>query len=53
MMVNTEKNEGLIYLEDGSVFKGKGFGAKKTSVGRAGVQYIHDGISGDTNRSVI
>lgn len=33
MMVNTEKNESLIYLEDGSVFKGKGFGAKKTSVG--------------------
>ena len=25
--------EGLIYLEDGTVFKGKGFGAKKTAVG--------------------
>ena len=25
--------EGLIYLEDGTVFKGKGFGDAKTSVG--------------------
>lgn len=33
-MINTTKAaEGLIYLEDGTVLKGKGFGAKKTSVG--------------------
>ncbi|HIT98642.1 MAG TPA: carbamoyl phosphate synthase small subunit, partial [Candidatus Copromorpha excrementavium] len=25
--------EGLIYLEDGTVFKGRGFGAKGTAVG--------------------
>ncbi len=33
MMVTADKTEGLIYLEDGSVFKGRGFGAKKTAVG--------------------
>lgn len=30
---NHEKMEGLIYLEDGSVYKGYGFGAKATRVG--------------------
>ena len=30
---NTEKMEGLLYLEDGSVYKGHGFGAKATRAG--------------------
>lgn len=29
----TEPMEGLIYLEDGTVFKGKGFGARGTAIG--------------------
>lgn len=34
IMVKTiEKMEGLIYLEDGTVFKGVGFGARRTAVG--------------------
>ena len=33
-MINTiEKTEGLIYLEDGTVLKGRGFGFKGTAVG--------------------
>ena len=33
-MINTiEKTEGLIYLEDGTVLKGRGFGLKGTAVG--------------------
>ena len=30
---NMEKTEGLLYLEDGSVYKGHGFGARATRVG--------------------
>ena len=33
MIKTIEKMEGLIYLEDGTVFKGKGFGFKGTAVG--------------------
>lgn len=33
MMNNTKASEGLLYLEDGTVFKGSAFGAEKTSVG--------------------
>ena len=33
MIKMIEKMEGLIYLEDGTVFKGKGFGFKGTAVG--------------------
>lgn len=33
MMKKNEAMEGLIYLEDGTVFKGKGFGAGRTAVG--------------------
>ena len=34
IMVKTiEEMEGLIYLEDGTVFKGIGFGARGTAVG--------------------
>lgn len=33
MVKTIEKMEGLIYLEDGTVFKGTGFGARRTAVG--------------------
>ncbi len=33
MTVNAEVKEGLLYLEDGSVFRGKGFGFRGTVVG--------------------
>ena len=33
MIKTIEKMEGLIYLEDGTVFKGRGFGFKSTAVG--------------------
>ena len=33
MIKTIEKMEGLIYLEDGTVFKGTGFGFKGTAVG--------------------
>ena len=33
MTVNSEVKEGLLYLEDGSVFRGKGFGFRGTVVG--------------------
>lgn len=33
MSKTNEKMEGLIYLEDGTVFKGEGFGFKGTAVG--------------------
>lgn len=33
MMKTTKLTEGLIYLEDGTVFKGRAFGAKTTAVG--------------------
>lgn len=33
METNMEKTEGLLYLEDGSVYKGYGFGARATKVG--------------------
>lgn len=33
MIKTIETMEGLIYLEDGTVFKGKGFGARRTMVG--------------------
>ena len=33
MIKTTKAAEGMIYLEDGTVFKGKSFGAVKTAVG--------------------
>ncbi len=33
MVKTIEEMEGLIYLEDGTVFKGRGFGARGTAVG--------------------
>ena len=33
MVKTIEEMEGLIYLEDGTVFKGIGFGARGTAVG--------------------
>ena len=33
MTVNAEVKEGLLYLEDGSVFRGRGFGFRGTAVG--------------------
>lgn len=33
MINNTKASEGMLYLEDGTVFKGSAFGAEKTSVG--------------------
>ena len=51
MVKTIEEMEGLIYLEDGTVFKGIGFGARGTACGRAGFQHIHDRLSEDLDET--
>ena len=45
--------QAILALEDGRIFRGKGFGAGARVCGRGGVQHVAVGLSGDFHGSLV
>ena len=52
-VMGRDRGDAVLALADGTVFRGRAFGAARRGGGRARLQHQHDGLPGDPHRPVV